>query len=260
MLGATGVAGFLLAACGSGSSVGTTTTTVHPTTTVPPTTTTVPPTTTAGRTLPVSVYFLRDGKVAAAHRDVPETTAIATAAMNALIAAPNKIESSAGLSTALPADQQFHDLAIAGGVATLSLSPTATLEAQAQVVYTLTQFPTVRAVSLGGQRLTRASFEDLTPAIFVESPAPGDVISSPVRIHGTANTFEATFVVKLVISGRQAFDKPVMATSGSGTRGTFAISIPFAAGSGGPATLTAYEESAENGRPINLVPIPVVVR
>ena len=35
---------------------------------------------------------------------------------------------------------------------------------------------------------------------------------------------------------------------------------PFAAGSGGPATLTAYEESAENGRPINVVPIPVVVR
>jgi germination protein M len=205
----------------------------------------------------LAVYFLRDGKVAASQREVPETQAVATAALTALLAGPDQAEASAGLSSALSASQEFHDLTVDGGVAHLTLTGDLSPEAEAQVVYTLTQFSTVKAVELGGTRFTRRSFEDVTPAILVESPVPGETISSPLRIHGTANTFEATFVVKLDISGRQAFKQVVTATSGSGTRGTFDVSIPFATGSGGLATLTAYEESAEDGRPIHVVQIPL---
>jgi germination protein M len=259
MLAAAAGAAFVVAGCGG---AGATPTTAPSTTTPPGTTTTATTGTTTSQaaTNTLSVYFLRDGKIAAARREVPETQAIATAALDALIAGPDQRDTSAGLSTALSADQKFSDLRVDGGVATLSLSGEPTHEAVAQVVYTLTQFPTVHAVALGGQRLTRASFEDVTPAIFVEAPSPGESISSPVRIHGTANTFEATFVVKLTVAGNKLFEKPVTATSGTGTRGTFDVSIPFDAGSGGPGALAAFEESAENGRPVNVVQMPVLVR
>jgi germination protein M len=250
-------AGTLLAGCGSAD---TSTPTTLPTTTEPPPTTTAPPTTTVATTTSLSVYFLRDGKIAASTREVPETQAVATAALTALIAGPDSTETSAGLSTALSASQTFSDLTISGGVAKLTLPGDLTEEAQAQVVYTLTQFSTVGAVELDGKRLMRKSFEDVTPAILIESPVPGDEISPPLHIRGTANTFEATFQVKLDISGRKAFEQTVTATSGSGTRGTFDVSIPFGPGGGGPATLTAYEDSAENGQPIHVVQIPVVVR
>jgi hypothetical protein len=153
----------------------------------------------------------------------------------------------------------FRDLRVDGGVASVTLPGDLTRAAQAQVVYTLTQFSSVREVDLGGKTVGRGDFEDLTPAILVEEPAPGDAVTSPVRIRGTANTFEATFLVKLVISGRTAFQQVVNATSGSGTRGTFDVSVPFKVGTGGPGMLTAYESSAENGQPIHVVQIPVLV-
>jgi germination protein M len=258
-LAAAAAGGFVLAGCGGSSGAYTTTTTMEQTTTSE-TTTTAPTTTAQTKTIPLAVYFLRDGKVGVARRDVPETKAVATAALTALIAGPNHAEGSAGLSSALSAEQEFHDLRVDGGVASVTLPGNLTREAQAQVVYTLTQFSSVRAVDLGGKAVGRGDFEDLTPAILVETPAPDETISSPVRIRGTANTFEATFVVKLTVAGRKLFEQPVTATSGSGTRGTFDVSIPFDAGSGGPGALVAFEESAENGQPVNVVQMPVLVR
>jgi hypothetical protein len=254
---AVAVAGYRVADRGGGSST-TPPTTTEPTTTAPPTTTTAP-TTTSTSTVALKVYFLRDGKVAATNREVPETTAVATAALTELLAGPSSTDRTAGLSSALAGGTTFHDLQIAGGVASLSIDGEVSTEGEAQVVYTLTQFSTVDSVDLGGRKLARSDFEDVTPAILVESPAPGDTISSPLRIAGTANTFEATFVVKLTdVAGNQVFQQGVTATSGSGTRGTFDVSIPFEA-SPGPARLVAYEESAENGQPVHVVTIPVEV-
>ena len=42
----------------------------------------------------------------------------------------------------------------------------------------------------------RADYEELTPAILAERPAPGEGVRDPLRIDGTANTFEATFQVE----------------------------------------------------------------
>jgi hypothetical protein len=252
------VAGFMAAADSGGESSTTLTATTEPTTTAPPTTTTAP-TTTATSTIVLRVYFLREGKVATADREVPETTAVATAALTELFAGPSSTDRTAGLSSALAGGTTFHDLKIAGGVANVSIDGDVSTEGQAQIVYTLTQFSTVDSVDLDGRNLARSDFEDVTPAILVESPAPGDTVSSPVRIAGTANTFEATFVVKLTdVAGSEVFQQAVTATSGSGTRGTFDVSIPFEA-SPGPARLVAYEESAENGQPVHVVTIPVEV-
>ncbi len=92
----------------------------------------------------------------------------------------------------------------------------------AQIVYTLTQFPTVKQVRIAGKRYTRADFEDWTPAILVESPLAFETVSNPIRATGTANTFEANFQYEVVNPAGKVVDTHfVTATSGTGTRGTF---------------------------------------
>src|SRR5262249_11155287 len=57
--------------------------------------------------------------------------------------------------------------------------------ALAQIVYSLTTFPTVRSVNGN----TRADVEKLVPPILVEHPSPGESVTSPVNVSGTANTY-----------------------------------------------------------------------
>ena len=48
-------------------------------------------------------------------------------------------------------------------------------------------------------------------------------------------------------------------TSGSGTRGTFDVTIPYPGGHGGRGKLVVFESSAKDGSRINVVPIPVTL-
>lgn len=220
----------------------------------------------------VSLYFLRDGKLATARRTLPKTQQIGTAALNALKQGPNDAEQTAGLTSAIPGNLTLQGLKIANGVATAdvagvtasNLPPEA---AQAQVVYTLTQFPSIKQVQFSvsgmpvpsaGHTYGRSDFEDVLPAIFVESPAFGDTVASPLHVSGTANTFEATFFVSVVDgSGKTLVDQQVTATAGSGTRGTFSTTLSFSVAQAGPGKLVAYEKSAKDGSKINVVEIPV---
>lgn len=236
-------------------------------------------------TISLAVYFLRGEWLGTAHRTVPMPPgkAVGAAAMRELLAGPNEAEAAAGLTTSIPAGTALRGLAIdAAGVATVdltrpfvsgggSLSMAARL---AQVVYTLTQFPSVANVRFrlegepitvfGGEGLVldhpvdRGDYEALTPFIFVESPAVGDAVSSPLRVRGTANTFEATFALELRDgAGRVLAERVVTATSGTGTRGTFDVTVPFAMDLPSALTLIVFERSAKDGRPIHLVPIPL---
>jgi germination protein M len=208
----------------------------------------------------VKVYFLRDGKVATAGRGVVAGPQIGRAAVSALLEGPNAAERTAGLRSAVPPGTEIGDLAIANGVANIAFTQVLDESATAQVVYTLTQFATVNRVSIGGDDpLSRADVEDFTPAVLVESPLPGEEIASPLRIKGTANTFEATFNVEILGADRRVLGETfVTATSGSGTRGTFDANITFAAVPG-PATLVVFERSAEDGSRIHEVEIPLQV-
>lgn len=242
----------LAAGCGK------TTSSQQQTTPPPPPPPPIQTTTPSPQTLALKVYFLRDGKIAAARRMVPSTRAVGRAALDALLAGPTPQERAAGLRTAVPAGAAVGSLSIESTVAKVDLGSLGQA-AQAQVVYTLTQFPTVRSVQLGGNQLTRADLEALTPLIFVESPVVGETVTTPLRIRGTANTFEATFQVELRAGGRRIIKGTVTATSGSGTRGTFDVSIPFRVSRATDGVLIAYELSAANGRPVHVVRIPVRV-
>ncbi len=250
----------LLVAAGCGSKEGASPATGASTTeeNPPPATATVPETSPAV----VALYFLREGKVGLARRGVVAGAKIGTAALEALLEGPTAKDRQAGLVTAIPSGTRLKRLAIAEGTAAASFSRELPPEAAAQVVYTLTQFPTVRRVEVGpGPPVRRADLEELTPPILVESPAPWEQASSPLRITGTANTFEATFNVEVRDEkGGVLGERFVTATSGSGTRGTFDASVKFSVERPGPGRLVVFELSAEDGSRIHEVEIPLQLR
>jgi germination protein M len=215
------------------------------TTSPPPTTTTATTATTAERPASLELFFLApDGRLVAASRTVEHTQAPGLAALRELTNPP------AGMTTKVPGGLQ---LTIDGGRAQVT---GAALDgaALAQVVYSLTSFPTVQSVD--GKR--RADVEDFVPAILVERPAPNEAVTSPLRATGTANTFEATFEYRLEDASGKALAKNfVTATSGSGTRGTFDFSAPFTVDSAQDGTLKVFELSAADGSVINERAVPV---
>jgi germination protein M len=207
----------------------------------------------------LAVYFLRDGKVAPVARSV-SGKAVGTAALRELLEGPGADES---VETAIPRDTALESLTIDGGVARVELSKTpAQDDAVAQIVYTLTQFPTVRRVDIGSDiKLRRARFENETPAILVESPLPGDAVEPGFEARGTANTFEATFNYELRDSSDQVVAKDfVTATSGSGTRGTFRFTVDYEVPSPRDGRLVVFEISAEDGSRTHESSIPLALR
>ena len=130
-------------------------------------------------------------------------------------------------------------------------------ERTAEIVYTLSQFDPAKPIALAGKQYTRGGFESLTPAILVETPLPFEEVTAPLRMTGTANTFEATFEYDLLDpAGKVLKHDFVTATSGSGTRGTFDVRIPFEAPNG-VARLVVYERSAADGSKTHIVEIPL---
>ena len=265
LLGCALLLALVASGCGSGDAgeAGQGTTTEVLTETAAPTgPTTTRPTETATDQQRLLVYFMRGEQVGAAARLVPQTSAVGAEAVSALLAGPNEVEGDAGLTTAIPRGTRLIGLDIADGVATVELSKAVTDEAaHAQIVHTLTQFPTVERVSFGsGDPVGRADFEELAPQILLESPAVGETVRDPLRIVGTSNTFEATFMVALLdASGRELARDFVTATSGSGERGTFDKELPFGAEVPFAGTVKVWEASAEDGSEIHVVEVPVQV-
>ena len=144
----------------------------------------------------------RDG-LFVTYRTEPATPRVGTAALESLLEGPDSFETGYGLRTAIPDGTQLLGLSIDDGIARVDLtsefeSGGGSLSMQprlAQIVYTITQFPTVKGVvfSLDGQPidvlggegviidhpLTRRDFADLLPAILVTSPALNQAVESP---------------------------------------------------------------------------------
>ena len=196
--------------------------------------------------------FTGNAGLAPVLREIPKTPAVATAAIHALLDGPNDKELGArpAMYTDIPDGTRLLDLSIKDGVATIDLSAefeagggkASILGRLAQVVYTLTQFPTVDGVlfKLDGKPVTvfggagvvldhpvgREDYTDQLPAIFVDRPAWGAALGHPGRVSGLANVFEATFRVRLMdAKGSVLVDRQVMASCGSGCWGTFRVDL-----------------------------------
>jgi germination protein M len=227
---------------------------------------------------------MRSDKLAVTARTVPVTSAVASAAMISLLAGPTPAEASAGVGSAVPAGTVLRSVSVKGGTATVdlssafssgggSLSMTARL---AQVVYTLTQFPTVSQVIFrldghavtvfGGEGIvldhpaTRSGFESVTPPVLIESPAPGQQVANPLRVSGSANVFEAVFRLEATdATAKVLATRIVQATSGTGTRGTFDVSVRVPVGAAGPVTITAFVVSPKDGSRQDVARVSVLI-
>jgi spore germination protein GerM len=302
----------LLAACAEGAkSGGPVATGDRPTvsgpsepTTAPPTTvpTTEPTATTAPSSGPspvspppnsptpgsvtLEVWFdsSRDSRLTRVFRTVPATQAVGTAALEALLDGPSGSEVAKRIGTQVPPGTALMGLSIADGVATVNLSNDYFSGGSAvsewtrlgQVVWTITQFPTVRGVTIElagdpikpfdidgkalGRPWNRADFEQIAPAIVVDSPVAGEAVSSPIHVTGTADVFEATVSLRLLDEHGEVITTGfTTATCGTGCRGTFEKSLPYSVDHSQPGTLQVYEASAKDGSPINVVSIPVAL-
>jgi hypothetical protein len=308
VLAAAGSLGVLAASCGadepqsagpvpSGTGVGSAGTSTGEATS--PTDTAPSPTTTEQRTVTVEAWFARpeltatdqgqlhDPKLFVVRREIEATEAIGTAALNELLAGPTSHEVAGDVTTAVPDGTQLLGLNIANGLATVDLSSEfesggGSLSMQmrlAQVVYTLTQFPTVKRVQfqLDGEPVrvfsgegivlekpvTRGDYEELMPAILVAQPGIGAEIGRAVTVSGNANVFEAnvTAIVETA-AGKELVRDFTTATCGTGCRGDYSLTLRVPAQPSGSSGFVVVQDddAADLGFPAHQVRIPIVFR
>ncbi|MFC5291303.1 GerMN domain-containing protein [Actinokineospora guangxiensis] len=208
--------------------------------------------------------------------------AVAGDALRALLAGPTAAERAAGYRTAVPAGVTLRGLTIRGGTATVDLTGrfaagggSASMFARlAQLTFTLTRFSTVDRVvlwldgvpvrSFSGEGividhpLVRGDYEDQTPAVLPDSPVAYARVGSPMRVCGTANTFEAVFHLDVRDStGRTVTTARVQATSGTGTRGTFDVTVRFTGAKPGLGTVIAWYASPRDGARVEVATVPI---
>jgi hypothetical protein len=233
---------------------------------------------------PVSyrVWFVRGEALYPVKRSHAATRAVGAASLGDLLAGPTEAERSEGTSTAVPEGTRLLGLVVDDGLATVDLSSEfesgggslSMMARLGQVACTLDQFPTVKGVAfeLDGEPVdvfsgegivldepvTCADYEDLLPAIVVESPAPGEEIRSGFKVTGSANVFEATVLYELV-GGDHVFDEGfTTATCGTGCRGTYSFRLRFDVNRPLDATLVVFDSDAAGiGQPPHEVRVPV---
>jgi len=240
------------------------------------------------------LYFFRDDQIAVAVRDssrLETDTSIYLAALMALFDGPADDELGAGLRTMLPGGITVRSsIIVEDGVATVDLSdefiagpnesgraaPPILARRMAQVVFTLTQFEQINRVAfvIEGESIdavdsdgaavfrpvSREDYASLTPAILVESPGVWERLTSPMRLMGTASTFEANVQYRITDArGTSVIEGFFSASSGSGMRATFDEEIEFDVTRQGRATLVLFEQSAVDGQEVNIIAIPIEI-
>lgn len=236
---------------------------------------------TGAATARVGVYFALGERVGVVHREVM-TPAVAREAIETLLDGPTAAETEAGFTTEIPSGTTLLGLTVEDGVARINMSDEfddggGTLSMglrMAELVHTLTQFGTVQRVSLridgkpvemlGGEGIliaepqTRAMWEDYSPAVLIEHPAFGEHVSSPLRVEGTANTFEGRFMLDLVDpDGTLLASIPVASTSGTGTRGRFATAFDEALWGSGTGSVIAWYDSPKDGSRVEVYSVSI---
>ena len=237
----------------------------------------------------VRAYFILDGPPGSKGLvpylfTVPKTEAIATAAMNALLAGSAvQRDGFQPISSAIPPGTKLLGLTIANGVATVDLSgqfaagggSSSSQFRLAQVVYTLTQFPSVDTVlfKVDGSVVTvfgsegivldgpvgRSRFYDQLPTIFVDRPASGAALGNP----GLASPAPPRACSRRR-SGSRSSTGPARRSPISRRwppcfceSGTFDVTVAYTVPKAQWGTLRVWDGSAKDGTPENVREYPV---
>lgn len=284
--------GFLVASCGANEA-----TPAGPVPPAPPAetgstgetpseeTVTAPVATVAEGQVTYEVWFAQGEALFVTYRTQANVPRVGSAALEALLSGPSEFEQDYGLTTSAPQGTELLGLTIEDGIANVDLTSEfeeggGSLSMQmrlAQVVYTLTQFPTVKGVVisldgepikvLGGEGvvidhpLSRKDFGDLLPAILVTSPALEQRVGNPVVVRGSANVFEANVTVRILDeNGDELARTFTTATCGTGCRGTYRVTVPYEVDEEQRGTIVVHDDDAAGvGYPPHEVRIPVVL-
>ncbi|HEY6627422.1 MAG TPA: Gmad2 immunoglobulin-like domain-containing protein [Acidimicrobiia bacterium] len=284
---------------GSTTTIDRTTSTVPETTislTAPATTTTISSTSTSAATAGRTVYFLLDEVggssgvgpfLVPVYREGPESDDAASDAVELLLAGPTagEMAGTPAMHTAIPEGTSLLGLSVDDGVATVDLSAefddgggSAGMFARlAQVVFTVTRATGVDEVtfelasepvavfSSEGIELSRpqirSDYYDWLPAIFVDMPAWGEPVTSPIEVQGLSNVFEAVSQIMLTDDdGLPLFENAVMASCGTGCWGDWEASIPYEVDRHQVGALIVWEYSAKDGSRVNIREYPLLLR
>jgi hypothetical protein len=230
-------------------------------------------------TITIETWLTQGEKIFLTYRTRPTTTATSRLALTELIAGPSGAESAAGVGNAIPSDIAF-TVTVSGGVATVDLSgwfydasPARARLRQAQVVYTLTQFPTIARVGFqkDGQATAapvgRADYADLLPQILVTGPVVGQRLSSPVTVTGIAATYESSVYLRLLdANGKEIASAYTMAHcvphcpfEFSTHHGAFSATLTYRLASAQSGTLQVNGESSDGSNMAPVANIPVIL-
>lgn len=235
----------------------------------------------------LGVYYVKitadDAYLVRETRQVPYTREVARAALEELI---RTAPVTPGASRVLPPETIIRGINIRDGLATVDFSREvlrANVGAAGEslgiqsIVNTLTEFPEIQKVSflvegridqeardwwghvgLYTQPFSRDISKVYEPVIWVTSPSPGQKVTSPVEVRGTARVFEATVSARLVDGAGNVLSRGyATATEGAPGRGEFVLSLPIAAASPGQGRVEVFWASPKDGSELDLVSVPV---
>ena len=234
-----------------------------------------------GPRMTLQVWLERGGKLWLTKRTVTRTPAPAGAAVSRLFAGPNAAETAAGVDTAVPAGSRLRGISISGRIATVDVSRAfagpgdrASVRMRlAQLTFTTTQFPTVDRVrlevagqivhSIAGvpvpQPAATSSFYRLLPPILVARPAIGARVPATVTVAGSADVFEAVVHIRILNArGRLISATHVLATCGTGCRGTYTATLAYHVLRAQPGTVLINGDNGK-GTPPPVVRVPVLL-
>jgi spore germination protein GerM len=235
--------------------------------------------------LSLQVWFTRDDGLVSVRRTHEPTPLVATTAINSLLDGPTASERVLGFASAVPSGTKLLGIAIHDGVATVDLTSefqdgagSRSMQMRlGQVVYTLTQFPTVQKVRfrLDGTPVNvfssegivldhpvgRDDYSDLLPAITVAKPVQESSVTSPATVAGTANVFEANVTIEVLNANGDVVGKTfTTASCGTGCRGTYSVQVTFKVQKQQQGTIVVHDDDAAGtGKPPHEVRVPVTL-
>ncbi|WP_276662719.1 Gmad2 immunoglobulin-like domain-containing protein [Syntrophomonas wolfei] len=244
------------------------------------------PSTPVAKTADVAVYYLKmtndDAYLVREVHQIKKSSNLPQLALNELIKGKPLTP---GANRVLPPDTKVLGIKIDKGLATVNFSPEvlkanvgASGEALgiASIVNTLTEFPDIQKVSfmvdgqvekaidwwghigLSEQPFSRNLAVVYEPVIWVSSPTPGETISSPVEISGSARVFEAMVSIRIKDSqGKTLVQDYTAASEGAPGRGIFQKEIAFKAPGPGQGQIEVFWLSMKDGSEQDKVIIPV---
>ncbi|MCL6558390.1 MAG: GerMN domain-containing protein [Firmicutes bacterium] len=239
---------------------------------------------------PVAVYYLkmtaRDLYLVREVHEVQRTPALARAALQELISGAPKTP---GAYRVLPEETKILGITVKQGLATVDFSKEVlwanvgsageALGIQS-IVNTLTEFPSIKKVAfrvegkldeaamnwwghvgLYGQPFKRDLSEVYEPVIWVYRPQPGQRVTSPLIVTGSARVFEATVQVRLLDGEKRVITSASgMATAGAPERGEFTIKLEFKPPKTDKGYLEVFWPSPKDGSPLDVVRIPLAFK